>query len=85
MIPDFMNPVIFLVRSSSKWYKKSTVSCLQYKLLTQIYNVVWGVENISMVQMLGNVSKPQSYASKTELERLTFFSTSLSSGDALTI
>lgn len=38
-----------------------------------------------MVQMLGNVSKPQSYASKTELERLTFFSTSLSSGDALTI
>lgn len=85
MIPDFMNPVIFLVRSSSKRYKKSTVSCLQYKLLTQIYNVVWGVENISMVQMLGNVSKPQSYASKTELERLTFFSTSLSSGDALTI
>lgn len=65
MIPDFMNPVKFLVRSSFKWYKKSTLTCLQYKLLTQVYNIVWGVENISMVQILGKVLKPQIFASKT--------------------
>jgi len=40
MIPDFMNPVNFLVRSSFQLYKKSTVTCPQYKLLTQIYNAV---------------------------------------------
>lgn len=65
MIPDIMNPVIFLVRSSFKWYKKSTVTCLQYKLQIQIYNIVWGVENTSMVQILGKVLKPQIFASKT--------------------
>lgn len=69
MIPDFMNPVKFLVRSSFKWYKKSTVTCLQYKVLTQISNNIWGVENISMVQILGNVLKPQIFASKLYKDR----------------
>lgn len=77
MIPDFMNPVKFLVRSSFKLYKKSTVTCLQYKVLTQISNSVWGVENISTVQILGNALKPQIFASKTVkrqmLKLLRFF------------